>query len=512
MRRETKRAGLIRDYRENILYFIEREGQLEISDPNQVDYWTRFADPTQILLHLLMFSAAGTGKTTAVAGSLCYSMVVFKSFYMQYSVKGVCVGIGEKNIKRNLWGEVEAFYKKSALMKEEFELKNGIFRPKNKDEDWRNWNIDTLTLPKTGTSSSAGDHGAGLHATHVFTFVDESEGVNKLAGNKLRQIFKAKNVIMARLVETANPTCAESMAGDTWKRWENSGGKKRNLYAMRITGDPDDPMCSTLVNKEENAEIIKDAGGREAAMKNAWIRSSVYALLPLHDINNLLSEEEVDKCMDNFYGITEESQKDCNVVISIDVADGEGAGDESVITVRQGLYMYEQFRSKDLDEVQLGGKGAYFWHRYKGDYMTVDGTGGIGKLTVNTLHNLGIPALRLIVNKTAQDADGYDNIRSEMADRQCRMIKGGMRMPKCATLRRQLLTLSKTVKGSKMILVPKPQQKKLLEGNSPDCSDSMGYSYFNPEMMRDGTMGQSYENTKPYDPTGESEMDKIMYG
>ena len=512
MRRESKRAGLIRDYRENILYFMEREGQSDVSDPSQTKYWTVYGDLTIPMIHIILLSAAGTGKTYGVAGSLCWSMVVFKSFYMQYNVKGVCVGIGEKNIKRNLWGEVESFYKKSPLMRDEFHLKNGIFRPKNRDEDWRNWNIDTLTLPKTSAVSTAGDHGAGLHATHGFTYVDESEGVNKFSGKKLQQIFNAKNVIIARLVETANPTTIDSMAGDTWKRWEKSEGKDKSLFGLRIVGDPEDPNCSTMVNKKRNAKIIAEYGGKEEAIKNPWVRSSIYALFPLHGIDNMLSEEEIDRCMDNELGITPESQKDFKCAISLDVADGKGLGNESVITIRQGLYMYDQHRSTDLDEVQLAGKAAALWHKHKGDYMTVDGTGGTGKLAVHALQCLGVPAFRLQLNKTAQDEQGYDNIRSEMTDRMCRMISSGMRLPSCVVLKKQLLTLSKTVVGNKLTQVPKKIQKEQLNGQSPDCSDSASYGYFNPDTMK-GSDGEIFnEESKPYDPTGESEMKKVMYG
>jgi phage terminase large subunit len=243
--------------------------------------------------------------------------------------------ISGANLKANLWTELARWRSKSALLQAFFEQsKTEIFA---KDHP-KTWKMEARTWPTDADATQIGNALAGVHASYVAWFLDESGDYPDAIMPTCEGIF-AGEPAEAHIVQAGNPT---RLGGPLYRACTNA----RNLWrVVEITADPDNPDRTPRVSIKHAREQIQQYG-----RDNPWVLVNIFGQFPPSSLNALIGPDEVSAAMRRYYRDYEIG--DAARVLRIDVA--RFGDDASVIFKRQGI---QAFPLRKLGNLEFDARG-----------------------------------------------------------------------------------------------------------------------------------------------------------
>lgn len=195
-------------------------------------------------------------------------------------------------------------------------------------------------------------------------------------------------------------------------------------------------------------------------------------------------------------GILPEQVRGQPVVIGVDVA--RFGDDRTVITVRQGLWVKNQYAFNGLDTMEVAGRVIDVINSQSPDAVFID-SGAMGAGVIDRVRQLGYVVQEVGFGSAAIDADRYANIRAEMYFKCKEWLEQGGAIPNEPALKTELSTIEyKFNPAGKIILEPKEKLKERT-GKSPDLADSLVLTFARPVYVQPVSSGKVMFANTDYD-------------
>jgi len=410
---------------------------------------------------LAMVASKGVGKTRFLAS------ITWHFFITHHMAKIAALSITKDHLMANLWAELLKARAESPLLVKS--TNEGFSKITLKGHEGYCF-IDARSFPKQADESQQASALAGLHADNVAFVIDEAgtipDAVIQTADAALSTGSEGNK--KARLLVTANP---EEPKGTIYRAC--MGKTKQKWAVYRVSGDPDDPKRSSLVDKLWAQDLI-DQYGRD----DPWVMVNVLGKYPTVSSNQLLTEQEIFESMNR--DVKESDIKNHQLRLGIDVA--RGGVDSTVFAMRRGLKAYpvEQISSNIMGP-ELASKAAFMVEEKRIERIFVDNTGGFGSSVVDSLAlfpNIDITPVHY--SSKAQDKRYY-NKRTEMWVRLRDWVRKGGCLPKDPQLADEILMPKLIFHGGVFRLEEKEQIKSRL-GRSPDRADALAQTFADVEQ------------------------------
>lgn len=427
---------------------------------------------------MCMKACTGPGKS-AVLAWLGWNFLLTRPHPMV-----AATSITSDNLKANLWTEFARWRSKSPLLEHLFEqTKTQIFA---KDHP-STWKLEARTWAKDADPTQIGNALRGVHAEYVMWLLDESGDYPDAIMPIIEAIFSG-DPKEAHVVQAGNPV---KVSGPLY----NACTTARELWELiEITADPDDPKRTSRVSVEHAREQIKLYGA-----DNPWVLVNIFGKFPPSSLNALIGPDEVSAAMKRYW--REHEIGDAPRVLGIDVA--RFGDDMSIIAPRRGIQMLPLRKFRNLNSTQGAGQVARLWNDWDADAAFIDMSGGFGTGWFDQLHLMGKAPIGIEFGASAHEGSRYFNKRTEMAFDLVEWIKNGGALPDDAALLPQLTQTTYTFKGDKLILEPKDQVKKKLNGKSPDEMDGCMLTFAEPVSRKPATNRMARSPQEPYEPFSE---------
>ena len=147
-----------------------------------------------------------------------------------------------------------------------------------------------------------------------------------------------------------------------------------------------------------------------------------------------------------------------------------------MIFPRQGLRAFNYVTMRDARTDDIASRVISGKNRWGSEVEFVDGTGGYGAGVVDSMIRAGANPYEINFSGKADEEKRYYNKRAEMWFRFSKWVKRGGMMPKCASLKKELLSQTYSHKKGKLILEDKELIRKRL-GFSPDRGDALALTF-----------------------------------
>lgn len=462
---EQAAAENIVRWRRDPVAFVREQFKVE-PDPWQQEVLMAFASNKPEDQRIAMQGHAGPGKSAAMAWCgwnflACYGAP-------GQHPKGLAISCTRDNLRDNLWAEMAHWQERSQLLTEAFEWTAEKIFARAHPKDWF---IAARSFSKTATAEVQGKSLSGHHAPFVLYLIDES---GQIAPPVLKAAEQGLSTcVWGKIMQAGNPISHDSMLFEAAKR------QAHLWHVVRLTGDPDDPMCVPRSDKEWAREQIK-----LHKRDSPWVITYILGDFPPQGLNSLLSPDQVDDAMERH--LREDEYSFAQRRLGVDVA-AKGL-DSTVIFPRQGLAAFKPRILKGADPATVASAVVAAKVKFKSHMECVDATGGWGASTVSALQQLGYPPIEVQFAGTPDDSMFY-NKRSEIWWRMAEWVKHGAALPFDRQLVRELTEPMYYHKNGKLILEDKDQIKKRL-GYSPDMADALACTFALVDMpAQDGDLG-----------------------
>ena len=454
----AKLKRLIREYRQDIVLMVRKEYNVE-PDAWQTTALRAYARSDKAIFRISLAACAGPGKSAVIAW--CAWWFLLTQAEVGSHPKGVAVSITEANLRDGLWSEMLHWQQRSKLLMHFFVWTRSRVFARGYDD----WFLAARTFSKSANAEEQGRTLSGIHADRVSFFIDES-------GDMAVQILKAAEQAMSasvkfgRIITAGNPTSTTGMLYATRTnlahQWEG----------IRITGDPDDPDRSPRIDKKWAQEQI-DTYGRD----DPWVSAYILGEFPESAIDTLLTEKEVQDAMERI--IPAESYMHSQKRLGVDVA-GMGL-DSTVLFPRQGLRTYNFVSMRQREPRDIAARVLMAQNKWKPELVFVDDTGGWGSGVVDNLVQAGSPPVPINFASTKCPDPRYYNLRAWMWMSIRNWVKRGGVLPRSSQLKRELTSVTYSLKNGKFILEPKEKIRERI-GVSPDIADALALTFAIPEQ------------------------------
>lgn len=409
---------------------------------------------------LAMIACKGPGKSALLAVIIWWWMATRKDAQV------VCTSISRENLRDNLWKELGVWMGKSKFLQAAFEMGKERCEAKTSRTTW--W-ISARGWAQDADSTSQASTLAGLHGPAIMYIGDE-------AGDYPAGVLAAADAVLAnaapgtgneaRVIVAGNPT---STAGPLY---QIATHLRHQWHVTHITGDPDDPMRSSRVDKTWAREQI-EAYGKD----NPYVLVNVFGKFPPAGFNQLIGPNDVIAAQKRAPRPSDFAHAQKR--LGVDVA--RFGDDNTVIFPRQGLVAYKPYVLKNADTPEIAGRVIFIKNKWRSEQEIVDGSGGYGAGVVDALVHAGCAPLEKNFSEKAQDPQFF-NARTEMWWRMADWIKRGGALPEDPDLARELTVPTYSLQNGKIRLEEKEQIKKRL-GYSPDRADALALTFALPEQM-----------------------------
>lgn len=449
----------LKRWREDPVYFVQDQFGVD-PDEWQKDALRLFADPKP-KRKIALCASAGVGKSSCLAWCALWFLTCFSE--PGYHPKGAVMSESWDNLKDNLWAEISHWQKMSPFLTEVFQwTKHRVFHKKHPET----WFLSARSWSKSATPDDQGKALSGLHAKFILVLIDESGGIPPIVLKRGLQALTSVSTVWGRIVQAGNPISKDGML------YEAVALMPEDWDTIRITGDPEDPKCSTRIDKVENAKQIKQYG-----RDDAWVKAYILGQFPDAAINSLLGVEEVQKACDTHYDI--DKYQFAQKRLGVDVA--RFGGDSTVLFPRQGLVAFRpvEMRGARSDEIAARIMSARLKWNQEMDF--VDSTGGYGSGVVDSLIQAGQAPIEVNFSSKATDARFF-NKRSEIHWLMAEWVKRGGAIPDIAPLKKAMTATTYTLHNGQLRIEEKDIIKKRLNGFSPDHLDALCCTFAYPEM------------------------------
>ena len=428
---------------------------LDTWQQDAVDLYVRYQ-------RLAMICSKGPGKTFLLAS------LGWHFFLTNKLPKMAALSISAKNLRSNMWAELAMLGARSDLVVKSATIKSERITLNNYEKISF---IDFRSFEREADQSQQASALAGLHADNIMFLIDEG-------GTIPEAIFITADAALsgtdgpgkkARLLVAANP---EVPSGLIYKAAK--GLTSVPWATLKVSGDPLDPKRAKRVSKEWAQGLI-DEYGRDSD----YVKVNILAEYPTTSEETLLTEEEIDNsCKRN---IAEDRLKPYETIMGVDVA--RGGMDSTVIAIRRGKKVLRIIPlSSSLDGAELAGQVMHHAQDLKVNKVIVDSTGGFGHSLLDMLKfQKGFDVEGVNYSGKARDERKYFNIRSQMYCELRDWVRDGGQLLPDQRLKADLMASRVSFMKGRFRLEDKEQCKKRL-GRSPDRSDALCQTFFNPEM------------------------------
>ncbi|MBR4908814.1 MAG: terminase family protein [Acidaminococcaceae bacterium] len=225
---------------------------------------------------------------------------------------------------------------------------------------------------------------------------------------------------------------------------------------------------SNVLSQEEIEDLSKD-------MTPEQIRQELYCdftasasnvVMPIDLVSAAAKRELTDK---DVYGMP--------VIFALDVA--RFGDDDSVLTIRQGLFTRPQLRWHGLNTMELAARMAAEMMKHNPAIVNIDG-GAMGPGVIDRLRQLGWQNIVEVNFGQAPMDPRYANARAEMYFLAKEFLEAGGCIPDDSDLKTELtVTEYSFTAAGKIQLQPKAKIKELT-GRSPDGADSFALTFATP--------------------------------
>ena len=429
---------------------------------------------------LAMKACKGPGKTCVIAW-LCWNFLATRPH-----PKIAATSITSDNLSDGLWTEMSKWQNQSDYLKEKFQWNKTRISSIDHPETW--W-MSARTWPKSADTSQQADTLAGLHADYLLFVIDEAGGIPDA-------VMAAAEAGLATGIETkiliaGNPTHLE---GPLYRACTS---EKDMWFVIEITSDPDNPERTPRVSIQWARDQIRKYG-----KDNPWVLVNVFGTFPKTSLNKLLGPEEIDAAMSRHLRVDQYdfAQKR----LGCDVA---RFGDDSTIFFpRQGLAAFKYAEMKGLRTNEIATRLISAKTRWRSELEFIDDTGGYGAGVIDAMVSLHHNPQGINFSAKAQNPR-FVNIRAEMHWRMAEWVKKGGALPKCETLKKELLEPHYFFVNNRLQIESKEQIKDRL-GFSPDRSDALCLTFAISEQPATINIpGQKQgELKKDYEPYGNEDQ------
>ncbi len=446
-------------YRKNPMDFLHREfvmrGKrlLEMDDLQQMEFYHRSTRAERVVMEGIK-SCTGPGKTTVeVLVNLWFMSTQWDEELNEYP-QGLAVSDSQKRLLRCYIKELRHWHQISPLCQELFVVTDTCMQSRNKRLKGL-WRTDFVVQPKMADESAIKTLFSGFHTERIFIAFDESGEMNAGLHDGLTQVMSTKNLKYLIVLQAGNPRRVSSMLYHCEKR--------EDMWNItEITGDPDDPRCSTRVDKEFNRRLIRQKG-----RNSDHVRTTVLAKYPNLGTDALFNTSLVEAAAKREI----ESQLDAPVILGIDV--GGGGMDPTMAAVRKGrqVLIIKEINGNLHEQVK---QVAHAHAEYGVQIMNIDATGGYGSDLRLLLSELGLQSIPVKFNEAGSDPEQFLNVRAEMVWNTARWMDDEVSIPDDPELVDELLVHTKLLSEThnRLQIVYKKIIKKILK-RSPNKADAL---------------------------------------
>ena len=465
---ERELALQIGEYFNNPLAFVKfifpwNEG--EGPDEWQADVLRSIGEGTksaQEALRIAVASGHGIGKTALVAWILLWAMST------RPNLAGVVTANTCQQLEDKTWRELAVWHKK-ALNSNWFKWTATKFYQVDNPETW--------FIAAVPWSKERPEAFAGLHAEHVLVVFDEASAVDDVIWETTEGAMTTPGAIWVVL---GNPT-------------RNTGRFHGCFHRMRhrwITRQIDS-RTAKMANKKQLDQWIADYGE-----DSDFVRIRVRGIFPRAGSCQLIGNDIVDEAVCRH--LSQDSYLHAPKVLGVDVARfGE---DQSVIALRQGLYLPPLKKYRQIDTMTLAGLVAQEMDREQVAMAFVD-QGGIGAGVVDRLHQLGRHnVVGVDFGGSATNPFLHLNKRTEMWCEMRDWLQNAC-IPDDQELKADLTGPEYGFTGDKgQIALEKKSDMKKRGLASPDCGDALALTFAMPVAPADAFLHRPNRAVNKFNP------------
>jgi len=455
-------ADRLRAWREDPVLFVRDNFGIE-PEPWQADYLRRYAK--QGKKRIAAQAAVGVGKSAVMswAGLHFLSCVYDPAKHPGKHPVGYAISISSENLSSGLWKEFAVWLQRSPFLSSQFVwTAEKIFHRAHPGSWW----IKARGYSKSATPEVQGSSLSGLHGPYIIGLLDEVGEMHPALGRRAEQLLSDAECEVGSILASGNPTSTTGLLhtiATTGSGWD----------IVRITGDPDDPMCSARTDKDWAREQIAKYG-----RDNPWVMAHILGMFPPGGLNTILTPDEVHTAMHR--NMRPDQYEWAQPRLGVDVA--RFGDDRTVIFPRQGSASWLPTIMRNADTNAIAARVAQEVMKYGSELEIIDDTGHWGHGVYDQLKAAGRAPIAVQFHAPALDPR-YRNRRTEGWLKMADAIKAGLALPLMPDLIPELTQITYSFDGGKFALEDKEMLKKRL-GWSPDIADALACTYMHPEMPR----------------------------
>jgi hypothetical protein len=420
----------IREWQEDVLKEIDDH----LSNPE-----TRFTP-----LRIARASGHGIGKSCLIAMIERWAMSTCED------CKVVITANTEQQMRTKTWPEINKWYNLS-INKHWFNPPTATSIRSADPNHSSSWRTDAVTWSENNTEAFAGLHNKGKRIVLIF---DEASAIPKAVWDVATGAMSDEKTEIIWIV-FGNPTLNHGSFYECFNKLKHRWSTKQ-IDSRTVEG----------TNKEELQREVDDYGE-----DSDFIRIRVRGLFPIFGIDTFFNAENIHKS----FRYTAIEYDFAAKVIGVDLA--RSGSCQNVVCIRQGRKVNPLIKWRNIDTMYTASRIAEIYTSEKPDALIMDG-GGLGGGIIDRVKQLlpGIKIIEAIGNHTAMHPNIYTNKRSEMYGDLRVAIDGLIDLPNDTELENDLLMIKNGYGKNQEIALLKKEDMEW----SPDCSDALAMTYYEP--------------------------------
>lgn len=458
---ERQAIQKLRDWNTDPCLFARENFHVDL-DPWQEDVLAAIAKPGK--KRVGMQAAVGVGKSAVEAMGIWHFLST-NGDQARHEGKfpiGYALSISGDNLKSGLWKELAVWQQRSPFLMREFEwTAEKVFHKAYPGLWW----IQARTFPKSAAPEAQGAVLSGLHSPWIMVTLDEVGEMPVTIGRRAEQALSDRDCEVGVVLAAFNPTSITGLGYAI-------AARESGWTIIPVTGDPDDPRCSSRVDKEWAREQIR-LYGRD----NPWVMAHILGKFPPGGINTLLSPDEVREAMGRGFA-NDSAFSWAQKRLGVDVA--RFGDDRTVIFPRQGLLASPPTVMRNADTNDIAARVGHIANQWGSELEIIDDTGHWGHGVYDQLRASGRKPVAVQFHAPAADPR-FANRRAEGWMKMAEAVKAGLALPNLPELIPELTQVTYSFNGGKFQLEDKDLLKKRL-GFSPDIADALAITYMMPEL------------------------------
>jgi hypothetical protein len=250
-------------------------------------------------------------------------------------------------------------------------------------------------------------------------------------------------------------------------RFKECWGKFRNIWQLK-------QIDSRTAKKTDKAQLQRwiDSYGEDSD----FVRVRVKGVFPRAASTQFISEEIVDQAMARGDEVEQAAYLHSPIVIGVDVA--RYGDDQSVILIRQGVYIHDIRKFREKSTVQIAGYVVESIKKFDPTAVFVDVI-GIGAGVVDQLRHTGYNVIEVNSSDKPTKEEENSNLRAEMWANMRDWLKKGI-LPRDEELRGDLLAPEYGFDVRNRLQIERKEDMKARNLASPDVADALAMTFAAP--------------------------------